>query len=67
MRHVFKVLTVGLILVLLMLARPTQQASKMRWDIVTFTSWTPPTFKEGGPTFAAATDAGSPTAHASRE
>ena len=33
-----------------------QQATKMRWDIVTFTSWNPPTFKEGGPTFASATD-----------
>ena len=33
-----------------------QQAGKMRWDIVTFTSFSPPTFKEGGPTFASATD-----------
>ena len=33
-----------------------QQATKMRWDIVTFTSWNPPTFKEGGVTFASATD-----------
>lgn len=33
-----------------------QQASKMRWDIVTITSWSPPAFKDGGVAFASATD-----------
>lgn len=32
------------------------QAAKMRWDIVTLPTFTPPTIKEGGATFASATD-----------
>ena len=33
-----------------------QQAAKIRWDIVTLPTFTPPTIKEGGVTFASATD-----------
>jgi len=33
-----------------------QQATKMRWDIITLTSFTPPTVKEGGVAFAYAND-----------
>lgn len=33
-----------------------QQAAKIRWDIVTFTSFSPPTFKDGGATFSWAID-----------
>jgi len=33
-----------------------QQATKMRWDIITLTSFTPITIKEGGVTFASAPD-----------
>ncbi len=33
-----------------------QQASKMRWDIVSLPTFNPPTIKEGGVTFASATD-----------
>lgn len=32
------------------------QTAKMRWDIVTLPTFTPPTIKEGGITFASATD-----------
>lgn len=32
------------------------QAAKIRWDIVTLPTFTPPTIKEGGVTFASATD-----------
>ncbi len=33
-----------------------QQAAKIRWDIVNFTSFSPPTFKDGGATFSWAID-----------
>lgn len=59
----FRVLGLGFVILLLISAVTSdrqvgfaQQASKMRWDIATFTSWNPPTFKEGGATFASATD-----------
>lgn len=58
-----RVLGLGMIAVLLVLAVTgdrqvvfAQQASKMRWDIVAIPTFTPPTVKEGGPTFASATD-----------
>ncbi len=56
-------LGLGLILVLLAFAVTNyqqvglaQQARKMRWDIQTYTSFSPPTFKEGGALFSSATD-----------
>ena len=33
-----------------------QQATRMRWDIQTYISFNPPTFKEGGALFSSATD-----------
>jgi len=58
-----KFFRLGVTLVILALATTSyqpvglaQQATKMRWDIVTITSWSPPTLKEGGVTFASATD-----------
>ncbi|MBI3327086.1 MAG: hypothetical protein HYZ81_10355 [Nitrospinae bacterium] len=57
------VLRLALTLVIFMVATTTygpvavaQQATKMRWDIITLTSFTPPTLKEGGVAFASATD-----------
>lgn len=53
----------GVILVIAMLAATSyhqvglaQQAAKMRWDIITLTSFNPPTLKEGGATFSWAID-----------
>lgn len=58
-----RVLGLGVIAVLLVLAVTgdrqvvfAQQASKMRWDIVAIPTFTPPTVKAGGATFASATD-----------
>lgn len=59
----FRVLGLGVIAVLLVLAVTSdrqvgfaQQASEMRWDIVAVLTFNPPTVKEGGATFASATD-----------
>lgn len=56
-------LRVGVTLVIVMLAAASyhpvslaQQASKMRWDIVSVPIFNPPTVKEGGVAFASATD-----------
>lgn len=57
-RHVELVVSL-LILAITVIMEPQfalAQAAKMRWDIVTITTFTPPTVKEGGATFASATD-----------
>lgn len=48
-----------LVLAIMVVAAPQfalAQAAKIRWDIVTLPTFTPPTIKEGGVTFASATD-----------
>ncbi|MBI3454336.1 MAG: hypothetical protein HY002_00920 [Candidatus Rokubacteria bacterium] len=59
----FRGFGVGVILLIVILAVTNsahvgfaQQAGKIRWDIVTFTSFSPPSFKEGGVAVASATD-----------
>ncbi len=58
-----RVFRLGLILVVITIAATghhhvglAQQAAKMRWDIQTYVSFSPPTFKEGGVLFSSATD-----------
>ena len=54
---------VGMVVVILTFAAANhgqvglaQQAAKIRWDIQTYTTFSPPTFKEGGVLFSSATD-----------